>query len=57
MEETKSLRYRINISRGMQGKVSFEATVEGVGYEMEEVLKKSDKLVEELTQRYPPPPL
>ena len=53
MEIEKSIRYRINISRGMKGAVSFEATVDMEGYTMEETLKESDKLVAELERRYP----
>lgn len=53
MEIERSLRYRINISRGMKGNKSFEATVDGLGYEMDEVLEKSDELVKKLESRYP----
>ena len=53
VEETRSLRYRVNISRGMKGGISFETTVDGLGYSMEEVLAESDKLVAELEKRYP----
>ncbi len=53
MEVNKSLRYRINVSRGMKGGVSFEATVDGENYEMDEVLAKSDELVKKLKGRYP----
>ncbi len=53
MEIQKSLRYRINISRGMKGAVSFEATVDGENYAMADVLRSSDMLVEELEKRYP----
>ena len=54
MEETKSLRYRINISRGAKGGTSFECTVEGTGYTQQDILAKSDLLVRELELRYPP---
>lgn len=53
MEIEKSLRYRINISRGMKGNTSFEATVDGLNYSMEEVLAESDRIVAELEKRYP----
>ncbi len=53
MEETKNLRYRINISRGMKGAISFEGTVDGTGYSQEEILEQSDALVKELELRYP----
>lgn len=55
MEVTKSLRYRINISRGMKGAVSFEATVDADNYPMSIVLAESDALVAELERRYPAP--
>ena len=53
VEETKSLRYRVNISRGMKGGVSFEATVDGTGYNKERILAESDLMVAELEKRYP----
>ncbi len=53
MTEEKSLRYRVNISRGMKGAVSFEAAVDGTGYTQEQVLEASDRLVAQLEQRYP----
>lgn len=53
MEVTKSLRYRVNISRGMKGAISFEATVDAEGYDMYHVLRESDNLVKELELRYP----
>ena len=53
MELERSLRYRVNISRGMKGGLSFEATVDGQNFTMEEVLAESDKLVSELSRRYP----
>jgi len=37
----------------MKGGISFETTVDGLGYSMEEVLAESDKLVAELEKRYP----
>ena len=53
-EVTVSKRYRVNISRGMTGKYSWECTVDIEGAEMAEVLAESDKLVRELDIRYPP---
>lgn len=53
-EVGKSMRYRVNISRGMKGSISFEATVDGEGFTMNEILAESDKLVAELAKRYPP---
>ena len=55
MEETKTVRYRINISRGMKGNASYEATVDMIGFEMDDVLNHSDALVAELNKRYPAP--
>lgn len=51
----RSLRYRVNISRGMKGGFSFEATVDGLEIPMDEVLEESDKLVKALMERYPAP--
>ena len=53
MEESKSMRYRVNISRGMKGGTSWEATVDGLGFSKERILAESDVLVAELTKRYP----
>ena len=53
-EVTVSKRYRINISRGMTGKYSWECTVDIEGGTMDEVLAASDALVKELDTRYPP---
>jgi len=55
MEETKVVRYRVNISRGMKGGVSYEATVDAQGFTMEETLTESDALVKALDERYPAP--
>ena len=54
MEITKSLRYRINVSQTSTGKKSWDCTVDYENGTMEEVLAESDKLVGELTKRYPP---
>jgi hypothetical protein len=54
MEVEKSIRYRINISRGMKGQTSFEATVDGVGYTQDQIVFESDSLVQMLEKRYPP---
>ncbi len=53
MEITKSLRYRVLVSRGMKGGTSFEATVDGEGWDDDEILAKSDRLVRKLESRYP----
>lgn len=52
-EVEKSLRYRVNVTRGMSGAFSFEATVDGLGYTMDEVLNRSDEVMEALEKRYP----
>ena len=54
MEVTVSKRYRVNISRGMTGKYSWECTVDIEGSDMAEVLAASDALVKQLDIRYPP---
>ena len=53
VELTKSIRYRINISRGMKGGVSYEATIDAENMDMEGVFALSDKMVSELDKRYP----
>ena len=53
MEVTVSKRYRVNISRGMTGKYSWECTVDMEGADMTEVLAASDALRAELDIRYP----
>jgi len=50
---TGNMRYRITINRGMEGAISYEATVDAENWEMEDVLFHSDALVEELEKRYP----
>lgn len=55
MEVTKSLRYRVNISTSVKGVKTFDCTVDGEGFTMDEVLVESDKLVAELMKRYPAP--
>ena len=55
MEVTKSLRYRVNVSTSVKGVKTFECTVDGEGFTMDEVLAESDKLVAELMKRYPAP--
>ena len=55
MEQTKSLRYRVNIAVSVKGVKTWECTCDGEGYSQEEILAESDKLVSELTDRYPAP--
>jgi len=49
----KSLRYRVNIATSTKGIKTWECTVDGEGYEMDEILAKSDELVKKLEERYP----
>lgn len=53
LEVNKSLRYRVNVSQTSTGKKSWDCTCDGEGFTMDEVLAESDKLVAELTRRYP----
>ena len=53
MEVTKSLRYRINVSTSVKGIKTWDCTVDGENYTMNEVLSKSDEVVRELEKRYP----
>jgi len=49
----KSLRFRVNVAISTKGQKTWENTVDGVGYSMDEVLIMSDMLVKELEKRYP----
>ncbi len=49
----KSLRYRVNISTSVKGVKTWDCTCDGEGYEMDEILAKSDELVKKLEARYP----
>ena len=51
-EINRSLRYRVNVSTSVKGVKTWDCTVDGEGYEMDEVLAKSDELVSKLEQRY-----
>ena len=53
MEIEVSKRYRINVSQTSTGKKSFDCTVELIDAPMEQILIESDKLVAELSKRYP----
>lgn len=55
MEVNKSLRYRVQVSTSVKGIKTFDCTVDGDGFTMDEVLAESDKLVAELMKRYPAP--
>lgn len=53
MEVEKSLRYRVNVKETAKHEQYWDCTVDGEGYEMDEVLAKSDELVKKLESRYP----
>jgi hypothetical protein len=54
MEQTIMKRYRVNVRTSTTGKHTWDATVEfqGENVNMEDVLKESDKLSEEMDKRY-----
>ncbi len=54
-EVERSFRYRVNVSTSVKGVKTWDCTVDGLGYEMDDVLNHSDALVEELEKRYPAP--
>lgn len=54
VEVNKSIRYRVNVSTSVKGVKTWDATVDGDNFTMDEVLVESDKLVKELERRYPP---
>jgi len=54
-ELQKSLRYRVQVSTSVKGIKTFDCTVDGENFTMDEVLAESDKLVAELMKRYPAP--
>ena len=47
------LRRRINVATSVKGVRTWECTVDGEGFTLEEILAESDKLVAELERRYP----
>lgn len=49
----RSLRYRINVSTSVKGIKTWDCTVDGEGYSLEEILDKSNELVLKLEQKYP----
>jgi len=53
MEIQKSLRYRVNVKVLAKGNKTWDCTVDGENFTMDEVLVESDKLVKELEKRYP----
>ena len=54
-EVQKSIRYRVNISISTKGQRTWDCTVDGENFSMDEVLTESDKLVKQLEGRYPAP--
>ena len=53
MEVQKSIRYRVNISTSVKGVKTWDCTVDGEGFTLEEILSESDLLVARLEGRYP----
>jgi len=49
---TQSLRHRINVSVSVKGVPTWDCTVDGTGFTMEEILAESDLLVAQLRDRY-----
>lgn len=48
-----SVRYRVNVSTSVKGVKTWDCTVDGEGYSLEEILDKSNELVIRLEQKYP----
>ena len=53
MELERNLRYRVQVSTSVKGVKTWECTVDGQNFTMEEVLTESDRLVAALQWRYP----
>ena len=53
MEIQRSIRYRVNVTTSVKGIKTWDCTVDGENWEMEDVLIHSDALIEELEKRYP----
>ena len=53
MEIQKSIRYRVKVEISGKGVKIWDCTTDMTGYSIEEVLEKSDELVERLERRYP----
>jgi hypothetical protein len=47
------IRYRVNVKNSTKGVVTFDSTVEGEGFNQDEILERSDSLVQALQKRYP----
>ena len=53
IEQAKSLRRRVNVSISTRGVITWDTTVDGVGYTHEEILAESDAQVRDMQARYP----
>ena len=53
IEQGKSLRRRVNVSISTRGVITWDTTVDGVGYTHEEILAESDAQVRAMQARYP----
>ena len=52
-EIKQPLRIRINTSTSVKGIITFDCTVEGIGWTQEEILTQHDMLMSQLKNRYP----
>jgi len=53
IEQAKSLRRRVNVSISTRGVITWDTTVDGVGYTREEIVAESDAQVRDMQARYP----
>jgi len=53
MEQNYKTRHRVNVSTSVRGVKTFDCTVEVMDGSVDDVLAESDKLVKELSNRYP----
>ena len=53
IEQAKSLRRRVNVSISTRGVITWDTTVDGVGYTHEEMLAEADAQVRAMQARYP----
>ena len=47
------VRIRINVSRSVKDKYSFDSTVEGTNVPLKKILETHDRVIAELKKRYP----
>ena len=52
-EIKQPLRIRINTSTSVKGIITFDCTIEGIGWTQEEILTQHDMLMSQLKSRYP----